>query len=114
MNVAITRAKYGLWIVAKMDCLNQNKNWEEFILHCKNCNKIVNCNDFKEISEKFIPGSPTDSAINKIPKKVQTYSKRDTKQEKIIKMEEEKKYEKNKKNKAPAENLVLDIINRKH
>lgn len=108
MNVAITRAKFGLWVIGKMECLEKNRDWGEFVLHCKNYGKVVNCNGFDEISEKFTPSGESQEFT---PARI--YHKR-RKQKKVI---EKKRYPDAKvivpvkKNNNPS--LALDIINRK-
>ena len=53
VNVAITRARFGLWIVGSRSCLDKNICWKNFIEFCESNGKVINCKDFNEISEKF-------------------------------------------------------------
>lgn len=61
INVAITRAKYALWVVANAKCLQNNSVWGRFVQYCKALNKVVDCNRFSEVSKMF---EPTSKPIN--------------------------------------------------
>mmetsp|Transcript_29696 Transcript_29696/g.29438 ORF Transcript_29696/g.29438 Transcript_29696/m.29438 type:complete len:104 (+) Transcript_29696:222-533(+) len=41
MNVAITRAKFGLHIVGNALCLKKNDDWDNFIEFCDSKNKLI-------------------------------------------------------------------------
>ena len=41
MNVALTRAKHHLFVIGNSKTLNQNKNWNKFITHCKQNKRIT-------------------------------------------------------------------------
>lgn len=56
VNVAITRARFALWIVGSRNCLDRNACWKNFIDFCESNGKVINCKDFNEISEKFTVG----------------------------------------------------------
>ena len=66
MNVAITRARYALWIVGKLECLQKNQEWNELIIHCKNVNKVVSCMEFREVQDRFEPKREYQERSNKV------------------------------------------------
>ncbi len=45
MNVAITRAKHGLFIVGKANTLTSNKLWADLIIHSQNTKSYVDIDD---------------------------------------------------------------------
>ncbi|OMJ77296.1 hypothetical protein SteCoe_23165 [Stentor coeruleus] len=53
MNVAITRAKFALWIVGAVKCLEKNKYWEMLVSYCKEKQRVVSCKGFKEARRFF-------------------------------------------------------------
>jgi predicted DNA helicase len=57
VNVAITRAKFALWVVASKSCLERNECWSSFINYCSSKGKLFDCKDFNEVSEYFDPKS---------------------------------------------------------
>ncbi|OMJ84448.1 hypothetical protein SteCoe_14461 [Stentor coeruleus] len=60
MNVAITRAKYALWIIGSVSCLENNNYWGRLVNYCKERNRIINCRAFTEVEDFFIPGQMMD------------------------------------------------------
>jgi regulator of nonsense transcripts 1 len=42
MNVALTRAQFGLFVVGNSSTLATNDHWEHFVSHCRRTNVIVN------------------------------------------------------------------------
>lgn len=53
MNVAITRAKFALWIVGAVKCLEKNRYWGMLVNHCKEKQRVVSCRGFKEARRFF-------------------------------------------------------------
>lgn len=60
MNVAITRAKYALWIIGSVTCLENNNYWGRLVGYCRERNRIINCRAFAEVEDFFIPGQMMD------------------------------------------------------
>lgn len=57
MNVAITRAKFALWVIGSLGCLEKNCHWENFISDCKRKNRVIYCGGFEEVESFFTPES---------------------------------------------------------
>ncbi|CAG9329050.1 unnamed protein product [Blepharisma stoltei] len=53
MNVAISRAKYGIYAVGNEACLSSNPKWKSFIEYCKKSNKYESCRYFKDVTLFF-------------------------------------------------------------
>lgn len=49
INVALSRAKYGLWVIANESCLSKFRLWKNFAEHCRNKGRFVSCNHFKDM-----------------------------------------------------------------
>ena len=41
MNVAITRARYALWVVGNVQALQSNPDWSAFVQHCRDAGKVL-------------------------------------------------------------------------
>jgi senataxin len=46
MNVALTRAKFALWVVGNSQMLSQNSHWKQFIDFAKENNFCINFDFF--------------------------------------------------------------------
>jgi senataxin len=53
LNVAITRARYALWVVGKADTLRTNGTWARFISHCEKARALVHTHTFSAISSSY-------------------------------------------------------------
>jgi len=54
MNVALTRARLNLWVVANGSYLAGNPEWSKFWNYTKSANSIFDI-DFKKTSERWVP-----------------------------------------------------------
>ncbi|CAG9311914.1 unnamed protein product [Blepharisma stoltei] len=66
MNVAITRAKFGLWIVGKAECLQRNELWQKLIESFKERNMFYECKSWSEVQSR-ITMPKTNNQNNKLP-----------------------------------------------
>ncbi|CAG9329045.1 unnamed protein product [Blepharisma stoltei] len=53
MNVAISRAKYGMYAIGNEACLSRNPKWKSLIKYCKEMRKCESCNSFKRVEHIF-------------------------------------------------------------
>lgn len=59
MNVALTRAKFGMIVIGRRDVLNQDKNWNHYLDFCDR-NGLVDERDWPRLGgEPVKPGVPT-------------------------------------------------------
>ncbi|OMJ71654.1 hypothetical protein SteCoe_30073 [Stentor coeruleus] len=66
MNVAITRAKFALWVIGSLGCLEKNNYWESFICDCKKKNRVICCKGFEEVESFFTPESQRNIVRNDV------------------------------------------------
>jgi hypothetical protein len=55
LNVAITRAKFALWIIGKVKCLATNNDWKKLVEFAEKAGKMKKCKSFEEVAEIFTP-----------------------------------------------------------
>jgi len=53
LNVAITRARFALWVVGKADTLRTNETWARFLSHCEKARALVHTHTFSAISSTY-------------------------------------------------------------
>ncbi|CAG9318521.1 unnamed protein product [Blepharisma stoltei] len=53
MNVSLTRAKFGLWVVGNEFCLENDESWAQFMKYCKENDKFISCSSFHDIYKIF-------------------------------------------------------------
>lgn len=110
LNVAITRAKYALWIVASRPCLYRNQCWRALIDYVESKNRLLNCNNFNEIADYFTPdfAQPMEIVEEKKPEISPIILTENVKPKSEIKQVKPKESHKPK----DTSKLALDIISR--
>lgn len=63
LNVAITRAKFALWMVGKVETLQKNSTWGRLVGHIKDKHVVVHVSSFSEIRAIFRPKVSASMAI---------------------------------------------------
>jgi len=58
LNVAITRAKYGLWVVGHSDCLRRQPVWRDFVNFAIEDNVIIKARNETDINPIFVLKPP--------------------------------------------------------
>ncbi|CAG9331640.1 unnamed protein product [Blepharisma stoltei] len=114
MNVAITRAKFGLWIVGKADCLKRNEFWGKFIDSLRK-DRCVECNMLEEVERVLIPCNAAQDVIEIESDKMEIEEEEGEIQNMIIEAPEIKEETKKRTEKRANELIkasALDIINR--
>jgi senataxin len=53
LNVAVTRAKFALWVVGRAETLQRHKTWAQFLGHCEDRGRLVHANSFAEVAGVF-------------------------------------------------------------
>ena len=53
LNVALTRAKFGLWVVGAAKTLNRGEKWGEFLKHCDENGNFKTCQEFRDVASLF-------------------------------------------------------------
>jgi superfamily I DNA and/or RNA helicase len=59
MNVALTRAKYALWVVGSRRALSVSKHWSAFLGHARDRNAIVDVDNVLCDVERLRPSEST-------------------------------------------------------
>lgn len=55
LNVALTRARFALWMVGKMDTLQRHKTWAQLLTHIKDKQVLIHASNFSEVKVAFRP-----------------------------------------------------------
>lgn len=62
LNVAITRAKYALWVVGSAECLSRQGVWKDFISFAIEDNLLIKAKHKADISSQFVVKQPISLA----------------------------------------------------
>ena len=95
MNVGITRAKFGLWVLGNSNCLRTNPDWKHLLNHCENHNSFLDCANFGDFQRYY--------KSKKTTKKVRIPTKRTKETSEVP----------NKKAQKSEEDQIWEIIHRK-
>lgn len=113
MNVALTRAKFGLWVIGSVKCLKISQDWRKFVEYCETKGKVKRCQDFFEVAEVFTPDSVLHTFKNgfKRTRKVDNFGWEGKPQWKKKKPVQSKSSRNQQKFKPNKKNLNLKTIN---